>query len=69
LGLYLRDGLHGADVGVRPEEDVLQLGLLLVDPLHRQPVGVLLGLPKLLVFKQALSQDGRDNVNISQVAL
>ena len=26
--------LHRPDVGVRPEEDVLQLGLLLVDPLH-----------------------------------
>ena len=54
MGLYLRDGLHGADVGVGPEEDVLQLGLLLVDPLHGEPVGVLLGLLKLLVFKQAL---------------
>ena len=31
-------GLHRADVGVRPEQDVLQLGLLLVDPLHGEPL-------------------------------
>lgn len=31
---HLSDGLHRADVGVWTEEDVLELRLLLVDPLH-----------------------------------
>lgn len=33
---HLGDGLHSADVRVWTEENVLQLGLLLVNSLHRQ---------------------------------
>lgn len=36
LGTHLSDRLHGADVRVRAEKDVLQLGLLLVHSLHGQ---------------------------------
>lgn len=32
--LYLGHGLHRADVGVGPEQDMLQLSLLLVNTLH-----------------------------------
>lgn len=35
-GPDLAHGLHAADVGVGAQQDVLQLGLLLVHPLHRQ---------------------------------
>lgn len=38
---YLGDELHGADVGVWPEQDVLQLRLLLVDVLHRELLGAI----------------------------
>lgn len=40
---HLGDGLHRADVGVGPQQDVLQLGFLLVHPLHRQLAAGLLG--------------------------
>lgn len=40
---HLGDGLHGADVGVRTEENVLKLGFLLVNPLHGQLAAPLLG--------------------------
>lgn len=36
LWTHLCEGLHGADVRVWTEKNVLQLGLLLVHPLHRQ---------------------------------
>lgn len=36
LWAHLGEGLHRADVRVWTEENVLQLGLLLVHPLHRQ---------------------------------
>lgn len=52
--LYLSDGLHRADVGVRPEQDMLQLGLLLIDPLHRQPLLIFLMLTESLILKQTL---------------
>lgn len=38
---YLSDELHGADVGVWPEQDVLQLRLLLVDVLHTELLGAI----------------------------
>lgn len=51
---YLRDRLHRADVGVWPEQDVLQLRLLLVDALHRETLLILLQLVQGLVLKQSL---------------
>ena len=51
---YLGDRLYGADVGVWPEQNVLQLRLLLIDPLHRQPLRILLSLLQRLVFKEVL---------------
>lgn len=32
--IYLGDWFYGAYVGVRPKQDVLQLGLLLIDPFY-----------------------------------
>lgn len=48
---YLGDQLHGADVGVGPEQDVLQLRLLLVDVLYGEPLhgAIALGEPAVLV--------------------
>lgn len=39
---HLCDRFHRADVGVWAEQDVLQLGFLLVDTLHRHLLGALL---------------------------
>lgn len=39
---YLSDRFHGADVGVWTEQDVLQLGLLLVHPFHGYLLGTVL---------------------------
>lgn len=54
---YLSEGLDGADVGVGPEQNVLQLSLFLVDALHRQTLVILLGFVEGLVFKQGLQRD------------
>lgn len=54
--MYLRDGLHRADVSVRPEQDVLQLRLLLVDALHGQTLLILLRLAEDLVLEQHLGK-------------
>lgn len=62
-GPYLSDGLHRANVGVRPEQDMLQLGLLLIDPLHRQPLLIFLGLTKSLILKQTLKKDTKSYSN------
>lgn len=55
---HLGEGLHGAYVGVGPEQNVLQLSLLLVDALHRQTLVILLGFGDGLVLKQGLQRDG-----------
>lgn len=62
--LYLSDGLHRADVGVRPEQDMLQLGLLLIDPLHRQPLLIFLMLTESLILKQTLKDTNVTAINI-----
>lgn len=57
---YLSDRLHRANVGVRPKQDMLQLGLLLIDPLHRQPLPIFLGLTERLILKQTLKKTKRN---------
>lgn len=52
--LYLSNRLHRAYVGVRPEQNMLQLGLLLIDPFHRQTLLIFLGLTESLILKQTL---------------
>lgn len=51
---YLADRLYRAYVGVWPEQNVLQLRLLLVDPLHRQSLRILLCLFHWVIFQKGL---------------
>lgn len=51
---YLGDWFYRAYVGVWSQQNVLQLGLLLIDPLHRQPLWVFLCLFQRLVFQESL---------------
>lgn len=55
MSSYLGDRLYRAYVGVRAKQNVLQLRLLLVDPLHRHPLRIFLRLLHRLVFKEGLS--------------
>lgn len=60
---HLCDGLHRADVGVRPEQDMLQLSLLLVDALHGETLLILLWLAQGLVLKQRLRRRLREHTH------